>query len=105
MSEHRITADQIRHVAKLARLAMSDGELARLGAQLESILDYVATIGRADVSGVEPLAHAVNLTNVLRDDEAGPALPPDKVLRNAPDTDGPFFKVPKILAGDEDPAG
>ena len=100
-----ISADDVRHVAKLARLAVPEDRLPHLTGQLESILGYVAKIGEADVSGVEPMAHAIPLTNVLRADVAGPALPLEKVLQNAPDTDGPFFKVPKIIGGDEDSAG
>jgi aspartyl-tRNA(Asn)/glutamyl-tRNA(Gln) amidotransferase subunit C len=58
-----------------------------------------------DVSGVEPMAHALPLHNVLREDVVTPSLPVEKVLMNAPETDGPFFKVPKVIGGDEDSAG
>lgn len=105
MPDPRITPQQVRHVAKLARLALTEPELARLGTQLESILGYVAKIEQANVTGVEPMAHAINLTNVFREDEVQPSLPLDKVLQNAPETDGPFFKVPKIIGGEEDSAG
>ena len=104
-SVQKITAEQVRHVARLSRLALADDELARLTPQLESILEYVAKIGELDVSAVQPLAHAVDVTNVLREDVIEPALPLDKVLQNAPATDGPFFKVPKVIGGDEDSAG
>ena len=100
-----ITESDVRHVAKLARLAMDEPELQRLRGQLEPILEYVAKIGEVDVAGVEPLAHAADLKNVLRDDVVEPALPVEQVLRNAPATDGPFFKVPKVIGGDEDSAG
>ena len=100
-----VTPELVRHVARLSRLALDEAHVARYRGQLESILGYVAKIGEADVSGVEPMAHAIPLTNVLRADVAGPALPLEKVLQNAPDTDGPFFKVPKIIGGDEDSAG
>ena len=105
MSEPRITPEQVRHVAKLARLALDEPELRRLQGQLESILGYVAKIGAVDVSGVEPMAHAADVKNVLRDDVVQRALPVEQVLQNAPDTDGPFFKVPKVIGGDEDSAG
>jgi aspartyl-tRNA(Asn)/glutamyl-tRNA(Gln) amidotransferase subunit C len=101
----KITPEQVRHVAKLARLALTEDELARFGPQLESILEYVAKIGELDVSGVEPMAHALPLTNVLREDVVEASLPVDAVLQNAPDADGPFFKVPKVIGGDEDSAG
>jgi aspartyl-tRNA(Asn)/glutamyl-tRNA(Gln) amidotransferase subunit C len=105
MADAKISSEQVRHVAKLARLALGDDELARLGGQLESILGYVAKIDEADVAGVAPMAHAADLKNVLRDDVVEGALPTEQVLRNAPETDGPFFKVPKVIGGDEDSAG
>ena len=100
-----ITPDDVRKVAKLARLALPDADLQRLSGQLESILGYVAKLGQVDLTGVEPLAHALPLHNVLREDVPGPALPLEKVLQNAPQTDGPFFAVPKVIGGDEDSAG
>jgi aspartyl-tRNA(Asn)/glutamyl-tRNA(Gln) amidotransferase subunit C len=100
-----LSLDQVRHVAMLARLAMDDEQLRRLAAQLESILGYVAKISEVDVTGVEPTAHALPLSNVLREDVVEPSLPLEKVLLNAPETDGPFFKVPKVIGGDEDSAG
>src|SRR5438874_8662075 len=105
MAEAKLTLDQVRHVARLSRLELSEAQLARLAPQLESILEYVAKIGEVDVSGVQPMAHALPLANVLRDDVVEPSLPIDKVLQNAPETDGPFFKVPKVIGGDEDSAG
>jgi aspartyl-tRNA(Asn)/glutamyl-tRNA(Gln) amidotransferase subunit C len=104
-AEAKLTMDQVRHVAKLARLALSEEELQRLTPQLESILEYVAKISEVDVSGVEPMAHALPLANVLREDQVEAPLPIEKVLQNAPETDGRFFKVPKVLGGDEDSAG
>src|SRR5688572_1346817 len=100
-----ITLDDVRDVAKLARLAMDDVTLARLTPQLESILAYVDKLREADVTGVEPMAHAVDVKNVFRADTPGDPLPLEKVLQNAPDSDGPFFKVPKVIGGEEDSAG
>ena len=100
-----ITANEVRHVAKLARLELPEDRLAKLTLQLETILEYVAQIGTVDVTGIEPMAHALPLHNVLREDVVEPSLPLAKVLQNAPDTDGPFFKVPKVIGGDEDSAG
>jgi aspartyl-tRNA(Asn)/glutamyl-tRNA(Gln) amidotransferase subunit C len=105
MADAGITPEQVRHVARLARLALDEPQLRRFGAQLESILGYVAKIAEADVEDARPMIHAAGLVNVLRDDRAEPALPLEDVLRNAPDTDGPFFKVPRIIGGDEDSAG
>jgi len=101
----KITPEQVRHVAKLARLALDEGQVAALTSELESILEYVAKVQAIDTTGAEPMAHALALHNVLRDDTPGEPLPVEKVLQNAPETDGPFFKVPKVLGGDEDSAG
>lgn len=100
-----ITLADARHVATLARLALDDAHLQRLTSQLGSILEYVNQIGRVDVAGIEPMAHALPLHNVFREDVIEPSMPLEKVLMNAPDTDGPFFKVPKVLGADEDSAG
>ncbi len=105
MADQKITIEQVRDVAKLARLDLPADRLATLTGELESILEYVAKIGQVDTTGVEPMAHALPLHNVLREDVVGPSLPLDRVLQNAPDTEGPFFKVPKVLGGDEDSAG
>jgi aspartyl-tRNA(Asn)/glutamyl-tRNA(Gln) amidotransferase subunit C len=105
MADQKITPDQVRQVAVLARLEIPDVRIAKLTGQLESILKYVAKIGEVDMTGVEPMAHALPLHNVLREDVVGPSLPLDRVLQNAPQTDGPFFKVPKVIGGDEDSAG
>ncbi|HEX8342872.1 MAG TPA: Asp-tRNA(Asn)/Glu-tRNA(Gln) amidotransferase subunit GatC [Tepidisphaeraceae bacterium] len=104
MSDTPLDLDQVRHVARLSRLWLDEQQLRHFGEQLGSILGYVEQINRARIEGVEPMAHAVRLTNVLREDVAAPPLPTDVVLANAPDTDGPFFKVPKVL-GEDDSAG
>jgi aspartyl-tRNA(Asn)/glutamyl-tRNA(Gln) amidotransferase subunit C len=105
MADQKLSLDDARHVATLARLWLDDSHLGRLTGQLESILAYVNKISKVDVSSVEPMAHALPLHNVLREDVIEPSLPLEKVLANAPATDGPFFKVPKILGADEDSAG
>ena len=105
MSEQKITLDEVRHVAKLSRLALDESRLEKFSAQLGSILQYIAKISEADVTGVEPMAHALPIHNVFREDIVEPSLPLEKVLQNAQDSDGPFFKVPKIIGGDEDSAG
>jgi aspartyl-tRNA(Asn)/glutamyl-tRNA(Gln) amidotransferase subunit C len=105
MAEQKITLDQVRHVAKLSRLALDEGRLEKFSAQLGSILEYVAKISEVDVTGIEPMAQALPTHNVFREDIVEPSLPLEKVLQNAPDSDGPFFKVPKIIGGDEDSAG
>jgi aspartyl-tRNA(Asn)/glutamyl-tRNA(Gln) amidotransferase subunit C len=104
MSTH-ITVDQARSVAQLARLAIPEAKLPGFTQKLESILTYVDTLNEVDVTSVEPTAHAIKMSNVLREDVPVPGLAVDKVLMNSPETDGPFFKVPKVIGGDEDSAG
>ena len=105
MSERRLSVDEVKRVARLARLALPEDRLQKLTGELASILHYVEKIKQVDTAGVEPMAHALPVKNVLRADAAEPGLPIDQVLRNAPETDGPFFKVPKVIGGDEDSAG
>jgi aspartyl-tRNA(Asn)/glutamyl-tRNA(Gln) amidotransferase subunit C len=104
MSDQEISLDDVRDVAKLARLALTESQMQALTPQLASILHYVAKVSEADTAGVEPMAHALPLHNVLREDVVEPGLPLEQVLQNAPETDGPFFKVPKVI-GDADSAG
>jgi aspartyl-tRNA(Asn)/glutamyl-tRNA(Gln) amidotransferase subunit C len=104
MSQAKITPEQVRHVARLSRLDLDEPHLHKLAGQLESILTYVAKLAQLDVGGVQPISHAVELHNVFRDDVVQSSLPLEQVLMNAPDTEGPFFKVPKVL-GEEDSAG
>ncbi len=94
-----ISRDDAAQVAKLARLELSESELSALAGQLSAILDYVAVLDELDVSAVEPMVHAVELSNVLRPDEPRPSLPRAAALSNAPKTDGKHFLVPAIIEG------
>jgi len=105
MADQHLSPDDVRHVAKLARLALSPQELTKLGVQLESILHYIDKLAEVDTSSVEPMAHALPVQNVFRDDVPSDPLPLQKTLQNAPQVDGPFFQVPKVIGGDEDSAG
>jgi aspartyl-tRNA(Asn)/glutamyl-tRNA(Gln) amidotransferase subunit C len=87
----------IQYVARLARIALSPEEEARLGAQLGNILGYIEKLKEVDVTGVEPTAHAFPLVNVVRPDEIQPSLPHDEALRNAPAKASGLFVVPKIV--------
>jgi aspartyl-tRNA(Asn)/glutamyl-tRNA(Gln) amidotransferase subunit C len=87
----------INHVAHLARLELSDEEKAQLSAQLAGILSYVAKLSEVDVTGVEPTAHAIPLSNVLRKDEVRPSIERERILANAPETARDLFIVPKIV--------
>ena len=92
-----LSREEVRHVARLARLHLSDEELERMREQLDAILAYVDKLRELDVEGVEPTAHAVPLIDVMRDDEVAPCLPQEAALLNAPDRAGEFFRVPRII--------
>ena len=87
----------IKYVAHLARLHLTDDEEKKLGAQLDGILGYIEKLKELDVTGVEPTAHAVPMVNVTRADEIRPSLPHDDALRNAPKQANGLFIVPKIV--------
>ena len=93
----RISRDEVEHVARLARLSLSDDELVSVTTQLDRILDYVAKVGRLDTANVEPTSHVVPIETGLRDDRVGTPLAPDEALSGAPDRKGDFFRVPKII--------
>ena len=88
---------QVRHVAKLARLKLTDADVPRFSQQISSILQYIAQLQQVNTTGFEAMSHPLPLTNVLRDDEVKPSLPVQQVLQNAPSSEGPFFTVPQVL--------
>ena len=92
-----ITEADVRHVAKLSRLALSDDEIATFTRQLEQVMQHIDKLKSVDVEDVEPMVHAHEQTNVLRDDMEQPGLAVEQALYNAPQRDDPFFKVPKVL--------
>jgi len=87
----------VEHVARLSRLDLSDEERARFRAQLGSILDYVKTLEELDLADVPPTAHALAVTNVMRDDTPARCLDRDEALRNAPKTEDGFVVVPPVI--------
>ena len=89
-----ITRDQVLHVARLARLALTEEELERLGGQLNAILDAVSKVSELDLTDVPPTSHPLELVNVLAEDEPRPALPRDVALANAPQVEEGAFRVP-----------
>ncbi len=92
-----LSRDEVAKVALLARLRLSADELDRMTVQLGSILGYVERLAEVDTTGVEPMAHAVERTNVFRDDVETPMLPREAALANAPKTDGHYFLVPQMI--------
>jgi aspartyl-tRNA(Asn)/glutamyl-tRNA(Gln) amidotransferase subunit C len=89
-----ITRDEVLHVARLARLALTEEEIARFQEQLSAILEAVGKVAELDLSGVEPTAHPLELSNVWAADEPQPCLDVEEALANAPDREGDYFRVP-----------
>ena len=89
-----ITRDEVLHVARLARLALSEDEIAKFQEQLSAILEAVSKVDELDLSDVEPTAHPLDLSNVWAADEPQPSLPLEDALANAPDREDGYFRVP-----------
>jgi aspartyl-tRNA(Asn)/glutamyl-tRNA(Gln) amidotransferase subunit C len=87
----------VRYTAQLARLQLSDDEIAKFQAQLSQVLDYVEKLKQVDVTGVEPTAHAFEVFNVFRADESHPWFTPEEALANAPRQANQLFIVPKVI--------
>ena len=92
-----LTREQVQHIALLARLQLTPDEEAMLCEQLGAILEYVETLQEVDTSAVPPTAHMVDSENPLRDDEVRNTPQTELMLANAPERDGDYFKVPKII--------
>ena len=92
-----LSRPEVEHVAHLARLGLTDGELARLELQLNHILDQYAILAELPTDDIPPTAQTIELENILRDDVVRPSLPVEAVLANAPARDGDFIVVPAIL--------
>jgi aspartyl-tRNA(Asn)/glutamyl-tRNA(Gln) amidotransferase subunit C len=92
-----LTREDVKKVAVLARLKLSEAEIDSLTTQMGKILGFVESLNEVQTDGVEPMVHAMELRNVFRADEARPSLPREESLKNAPKTDGKYFLVPQIL--------
>lgn len=92
-----VTPDQVRHIANLARISMSEEELERLVPELNNILDWVEQLGEVDTEGVEPLTAVIEQKLRLRDDKVTDGNCRDEILSNAPDAEHGFFAVPKVI--------
>ncbi|MHB8105242.1 MAG: Asp-tRNA(Asn)/Glu-tRNA(Gln) amidotransferase subunit GatC [Dehalococcoidales bacterium] len=93
----KLTRDEVLHIAQLARIALTEEEITRLGDQLSNLLEHFEVLQKVDTEGVPPTAQSVNLENVLREDEIKPSLPTEDVLANAPRREGDFFRVRAVL--------
>ena len=92
-----VTSEQVRHIANLARIAMSDEELERFVPELNNILGWVEQLGEVDTSGVEPLTAVIDQKLRLRDDSVTDGNRRDDILANAPEAEHGFFAVPKVI--------
>ncbi|MGM0902100.1 MAG: Asp-tRNA(Asn)/Glu-tRNA(Gln) amidotransferase subunit GatC [Bacillota bacterium] len=93
----RISTDQVKHVAHLARLAITEEEANRLTQQLDKIITFAEQLNEVDTENVEPTSHVLDIKNVMREDVAKPGLPNEEVLKNAPDHQDGQIKVPPIM--------
>jgi len=91
-----ITREDVLHVARLARLELSDAEVERMREQLSAILEAVGKVAELDLEGVEPTAHPLDLVNALAEDVPRPSLTREEALANAPDPEDGFFGVPAV---------
>jgi len=93
----RLSREEVKHVALLARLELTDAEREQFTTQLNSILEHFQVLTELDTSGIEPTSHVIPLQSVLRDDEVRPSLPAEEVMANAPDRLAETFRVPRIV--------
>ena len=92
-----ITEKDVEYVAQLAQLRLDDATKARLVREMGDILAYMDQLNALDTENVEPMMHAMEMTNVFREDEIGESISREAALKNAPNHDGEYFLVPKIL--------
>jgi len=92
-----LTPAEVLHIARLARIALTDADVERFTAQLSGILDHFAALSKVDTEGVEPTAHPLPLSNVMRADVVAPSLSQEEALANAPEREDGFFRVRAVL--------
>ena len=93
----KIRAEEVKKIALMSRLEISEEQTEEVGRQLSDILSYMELIEQADITAAEPTAHAVSLSNVMRDDVPHESLPNAKALQNAPESENGYFRVPKVI--------
>lgn len=93
----KISQEEIKNIALLSRLEVKEEHMAHVEKELSDILTYVAELNALELDGVEPMAHAVPLQNVFREDETKPCLNHDLALSNAPEAEDGYFKVPRVV--------
>jgi aspartyl-tRNA(Asn)/glutamyl-tRNA(Gln) amidotransferase subunit C len=92
-----LTHDDVLHIARLARIKLSESDVDRFSAQLSGILDHFAALSDVDTGDLEPTAHPLPLSNVMRDDEVAPSLSREEALANAPETEDGYIRVRAVL--------
>lgn len=95
--EEKITMEQVEHVARLARLHLSEEEKKIFSNQLNQILSYMEKLNELDTSGVEPTSHVLPISNVFKDDAVEKSIPLDEALANAPQREEGFYRVPRVI--------
>jgi aspartyl-tRNA(Asn)/glutamyl-tRNA(Gln) amidotransferase subunit C len=93
----KLSAQEVEHVAHLARLEITPKEKEKFTAQLNDILGYIDKLNELDTKGVEPMSHAIAVTNAFREDKVLDSIGRETTLANAPDARGEFFRVPKVI--------
>lgn len=93
----KLSREEVKHLALLVRLGLSEDEVERLRVQLSNILENFEILQQVDTTNVPPTAHSIALENVLRDDESSPSLSPEDVLSNAPNREENYFRVRPVL--------
>jgi aspartyl-tRNA(Asn)/glutamyl-tRNA(Gln) amidotransferase subunit C len=96
MTNSSLTTDDVRHVAKLARLGLDEQQLERMAGELDTIIDSIGKISELDLADVPPTTHALEVVNVFGDDEPHESLPTEQALANAPDPEDGCFRVPRM---------
>ncbi len=100
MSKKNITIDEVKHIAKLSKLNISDDELEYYVTEMDKIIGYFELLSKVDTKNVEPMTHVNNINNIMRDDKSNPSLDNSDAIKNCSDTFGQFIKVPKVLDKD-----
>jgi aspartyl-tRNA(Asn)/glutamyl-tRNA(Gln) amidotransferase subunit C len=93
----KLNREEVLHIARLARMALTEEEITRLSGQLSNLLEHFQVLQEVNTDNVEPMTQSVELRSVMREDNVAPSLPPEDVLANAPRREGEFFRVRAVL--------
>jgi aspartyl-tRNA(Asn)/glutamyl-tRNA(Gln) amidotransferase subunit C len=93
----KLSREEVLHIARLARVALTEAEITRMSEQLSNLLEHFEVLQKVDTAGVPPTAQSVTLQSVMREDKVTPSLPPEDVLANAPRREGDCFRVRAVL--------